>query len=237
MSGGVLGIFRDAGPFGWLILGILFILSVAAWAILLWKYVMLRDAEVQNREFIETLDEQNGPFWDREVPEGLVDCPLAHVYETGRSELYDHWKIAQSSTAVDDLFEPSTEVTLTAAQVSTIARVLEREINTIQLYLSDWLVVLATAATVSPLLGLLGTVFGVMIAFRAMGAAGSANIAVVGPGISEALVTTVTGLVVAVPSAVGYNYLASRLRVMRERMENFGSEFLSEIEKHLARNP
>jgi biopolymer transport protein TolQ len=84
-------------------------------------------------------------------------------------------------------------------------------------------------ATVAPLLGLLGTVLGVMNSFIGVATAGSANISAVAPGVAEALLTTVAGLVVAIPAAIGYNYFVARLNLFMSELEGFSSEFIGTL--------
>ena len=91
--------------------------------------------------------------------------------------------------------------------------------------------ILATAVSASPLLGLLGTVWGVLDAFGAMAVAGAANLSAVAPGISAALLTTVVGLLVAIPSAIGYNVLTSKIRELAVQMDNFAQEFVAELQR------
>jgi biopolymer transport protein TolQ len=91
---------------------------------------------------------------------------------------------------------------------------------------------LATTATVSPFIGLLGTVWGIIDAFSGLGMAGSASLRAVAPGISEALITTALGLAAAIPAAVAYNYFTHILREMGSRMEDFSLEFLNVAERN-----
>jgi len=99
------------------------------------------------------------------------------------------------------------------------------EVNRLEQYLS----LLGTIATVSPILGLLGTVWGVMDAFSGMADSGSAALSAVAPGISGALLTTIIGLIVALPSMIGYNLLSSKIRNIAVQMDNFGQEFISKV--------
>jgi biopolymer transport protein TolQ len=89
---------------------------------------------------------------------------------------------------------------------------------------------LATIAQVGPFVGLFGTVMGIIDAFHGLGTAGAATLRAVAPGISEALITTAAGLIVAVPAVMGYNQLTSRLREFGARMDDFGRELLNAIE-------
>ena len=101
------------------------------------------------------------------------------------------------------------------------SKFLEGLVETESVKLEKNLTFLATSVTISPVLGLLGTVWGLLLAFRNMGIQGATSIEVVGPGVAEALITTVAGLLVAIPAAVGYNYLITRVRQSTLQMENF----------------
>ena len=107
--------------------------------------------------------------------------------------------------------------------------VLEKEQSQERDELAAGLSWLAISATVSPLLGLLGTVIGVMDSFLGIAASGSANISAVAPGVAEALVTTVAGLTVAIPAAIAYNYFVSRLGAFTGELEGFASEFIGTL--------
>jgi biopolymer transport protein TolQ len=95
---------------------------------------------------------------------------------------------------------------------------------------------LATTGNTAPFIGLFGTVWGIMEAFRGIGLTGSANLAVVAPGISEALIATAAGLVAAIPAVVAFNYFTRRISVLNTEMEIFTSDFISVVERHLIRS-
>ncbi len=116
--------------------------------------------------------------------------------------------------------------------MEVIERNLDRKITSETSKLEKNLSLLATAASVSPFLGLLGTVWGLLVAFQEMAIWKSATLSVVAPGIAEALVTTVVGLIVAIPSLVMYNYMASSIKKFETEMEDFASELLADIEKN-----
>ena len=99
-----------------------------------------------------------------------------------------------------------------------------------RLKLESQMILLATAVSGAPFLGLLGTVWGVMDTFGGVAAAGSANLAAMAPGVSAALITTVTGLLVAIPAMFGYNFLVTSIRAMIVEMDNFAAELASEFE-------
>ncbi len=118
---------------------------------------------------------------------------------------------------------------LSAAQLEALRLVLEKEEAEERDELARGLTWLAVVASVSPLLGLLGTVIGVMNAFLGITATGSTNIGAVAPGVAEALITTVAGLFVAIPAVIGYNHFVSRLNLVSGELEGFSSEFIGTL--------
>jgi biopolymer transport protein ExbB/TolQ len=111
-----------------------------------------------------------------------------------------------------------------------VTSAMERAVGETALKLESQMIVLATAVSGAPFLGLLGTVWGVMETFADVAAAGSANLAAMAPGVSAALITTVTGLLVAIPAMFGYNYLVTTLRGIIVGLDNFAAELASEFE-------
>jgi biopolymer transport protein TolQ len=120
-------------------------------------------------------------------------------------------------------------IQLTEAQLSAIHTALEREVADQIMILEKRIGVLGTAVSVSPFFGLFGTVWGIMMAFTAVAAHGSANIGALAPGVSGALLTTVVGLVVAIPSLIGYNLLTVTIRKLTVYMDNFTEEFVAKV--------
>jgi len=106
---------------------------------------------------------------------------------------------------------------------------MEMAVGESSLRLESQMILLATAVSGAPFLGLLGTVWGVMDTFGDVAAAGSANLAAMAPGVSAALITTVTGLLVAIPAMFGYNFLVTSIRAMTVDMDNFAAELSSEL--------
>ena len=112
------------------------------------------------------------------------------------------------------------------AGLRVVRNEMDRAANRESLHLERYLPLLATTASASPFIGLLGTVWGIMNTFRALGATGSSSLAVVAPGIAEALVATAVGLVAAIPAVMAYNYFLQRIRVMQAKMDNFASQLM-----------
>ncbi len=120
---------------------------------------------------------------------------------------------------------------LSALQIDAIRKVAECAAADEMLLLEQQMTILGSAYTTAPMLGLFGTVWGVMAAFEAMGQQGMANLSAVAPGIASALLTTVVGLVVAIPSAFGSNFLNEKIRFCGIQMENFADKFASRLQQ------
>ena len=125
----------------------------------------------------------------------------------------------------------STQERLTALQIDAIRKVAECAAADQILLLEDQMAWLGSAYTVAPMLGLFGTVWGVMTAFEAMGQQDGADITAVAPGIASALLTTVVGLIVAIPSAIGNNKLNEKIRFLGIQMENFAEKFATSLQQ------
>lgn len=186
------GLIVNTGALAKTILVILVVLSVVSWTIMVEKFRFFKRSSLQGTRFLSLFDETK-------VLENL-DQGVQRLPDSAEAQLVS---AVVNEVAVDDMRDPN-----------VIDKYLDSSITSI---VSDWeshLVFLATTATISPFLGLLGTVWGIMSSFLSMGVRGSANLYVVGPGIAEALITTIFGLGAAIPAVVGYNYL---LRVIRRK--------------------
>jgi len=153
-------------------------------------------------------------------PQALASSgsPFATVYASGYRELQS--QVASGNPAATGKLKSMSAVTVSMQLASA------EEVRRVEKGMS-WL---ATTGSVSPFIGLFGTVWGIIDAFSGLGNAGAATLRAVAPGISEALITTAAGLVVAIPAVVGYNQLTARLREFGARMDDFGRELLNAIE-------
>ena len=136
------------------------------------------------------------------------------------------------SAEVDETFRGRLDVAdkISPAQMRVVESAMERAVGEASLRLEAQMILLATAVSGAPFLGLLGTVWGVMDTFGGVASAGSASLAAMAPGVSAALITTVTGLLVAIPAMFGYNYLVTTVRGMVVELDNFAAELASEFE-------
>lgn len=218
MNNALVASFWDSGWFGRAILIILFTLSIYAWAIIAMKWRMLKEIRRSSDKFLSLFQNTKGD--------------ILSVYKKGQQKTYSPFQYLYETTCdeLTNLLNINNQKRITNLQFNTLYESADCTISSQILSLEKYLIVLATTASISPLLGLLGTVWGVLISFRGMSALGNASLAVVAPGISEALVTTVAGLIVAIPALVGYNLITNRLQVLTRELENFSSRLLSYIQ-------
>jgi biopolymer transport protein TolQ len=199
-----------------MVLVILLFASVTCWAIIFTKWRSIKLAMAENKDFLEA-------FWHGKnideifaKSEKYTRSPVALVFQSGVKELK---KIPGSDTQLEDQAVHNISRALNRASSNEIA-VLEKHVN--------WL---ATTASASPFVGLFGTVWGIMNSFQGIGASGSANLAVVAPGISEALITTATGIAAAVPAVIAYNFFVGMIRKQAVDMDSFSQDFLNIIQR------
>ncbi|MEO7359724.1 MAG: MotA/TolQ/ExbB proton channel family protein [Gemmatimonadaceae bacterium] len=208
-----------AGPLAKSVLALLGALSAISWGIMFAKWVAFRRAEKAGREFVhdferaDTIDEAT-IFAKRAKPN-----PYVAVY-TRAVRFLDVTRPALSATS-------DRTARLSASQVEALKLVLDAESSNEREGLGKYISWLATIGSVSPLIGLFGTVVGVISAFIGIQNSGSGNLSAVAPGIAEALIATAAALAVAIPAAFAYNLFATRLNRLDNRLESFGSELIA----------
>jgi len=219
--------FKDADLFGQLILLVLFFLSITAWSVILRKLILFRSAKAASKNFRAIYQSyRSDPLSLISDDTYFVESPFYELCDEALSSLTSNIKevVVGNPKRVE-----KEEISRSGLEV--IERNLDRKITGETTKLEKNLGLLATAASVSPFLGLLGTVWGLLVSFQEMTAHNSARLSVVAPGIAEALVTTVVGLIVAIPSLVMYNYMTGSIKKFETEMEDFASEMLADIEK------
>ena len=226
---GVWYAFANSDAMGKGIVFLLFISSMVAWFIMIEKGLALYRAQKLSERFAATFDKQHGM---NSMLRGSMDnpCPVAKVYASGMEQLLEFYgqtiEEASSNAPVRDGHGPRK---LSPAQLDAVQTAMEREISGQIFVIEERIGMLATAVSLAPFLGLFGTVWGVMIAFCGVASAGSANIQALAPGVAGALLTTVAGLVVAIPSLVGYNFLTQMIRKITVSMDNFSESFMARL--------
>lgn len=228
--------FRDSNFLsGQLIVVVLIVASILAWTVMVSKYRELQNAQRSSDRFIAAFRREAHPLAMFLRSQKFPDSPLYRVYEAGCTALGA--EVGETGRAPELLLDEDRirRIELSSLQVEVIRRVTERTVADQALVLESRMGHLMTAVSASPMLGLLGTVWGVLDAFGAMAVKGMANLSAVAPGISGALLTTVVGLLVALPSSIGYNLLAGRIRTLAVQMDNFSQEFVAEIQRAFSR--
>jgi len=205
---------RHNGPVENVILGILLCFSIYSWTVIFSKLFALRGARQQNARFLRAFRKASGMDAVMVASEQYRPSPLVAVFDFGYEELERQVK---SRGAVTN--RTAIERTLQLGISEELAK-LERNMN--------WL---ATTASVTPFIGLMGTVMGIITAFHELGQMGSTSLKAVGPGISVALVATAVGLFAAIPAAIFYNYFGHVIREIGARMDDFSLEFMNMAER------
>jgi biopolymer transport protein TolQ len=231
---GVLSMILRSGLMVQIVLLLLLLMSVMTWAIIFYKWRMFKQAARENQRFHNLFLHQQRLSLIHEGAEGLTFSPVASIYRAGYIELVRVNRARQQQTQLKHPEEPS-GFTKEVAGMENINRALSKAAETELTRLERALPFLATTGSTAPFIGLFGTVWGIMNAFRSIGLAGSASLISVAPGISEALVATAAGLAAAIPAVVGYNYFIQRIRVLDNDMRTFTAEFLNIIDRHFRR--
>jgi len=228
-SGGILYAFTEATLEGKLVLATLFIASIFSWSVMVTKIRVVRIARRRNEEFLEQFRSDRNPLRIYESQLRFDGSPLYAIYRAGCRELTFH---LMGASEVDDTFWARLDIAerITPSQMRVVSTAMERAVGESALRLEAQMILLATAVSGAPFLGLLGTVWGVMDTFTGVALAGSASLQAMAPGVSGALITTVTGLLVAIPAMFGYNFLVTSIRSLIVQNDNFAAELASEFE-------
>ncbi len=198
------------------VMGVLALASLLSWTIILSKWFMLRGAQSSNRKFLRAFRKATRLDAVAAASEQFRAAPLVGVFDFGYSEV-----CRQMAARSKISNQAALERTLQLGISEEVSR-LERNMN--------WL---ATIASVSPFIGLFGTVWGIIDAFSGLGLTGNTSMRAVGPGIASALVATAMGLGAAIPASIFYNAFGSRIREIGARMDDFSLEFLNLTERNL----
>ncbi|MBI4667042.1 MAG: protein TolQ [Nitrospinae bacterium] len=204
--------------------------SLISWGIIIHKFRLFRRVREETEAFRDVF--QKKPQLDQvyNFAKKLRNCPMARVFLAGYIELATQFRITQSE-------QKDPEEHLLLEKLDSIGRSLERATAQEITKLERWLFFLGTTGSVTPFIGLFGTVWGVMNSFSGIGAKGAASIAVVAPGIAEALIATAAGLFTAIPAVMAYNYFVYRVKIKATDMDNFGLDMLSLIDRTYIRRP
>jgi biopolymer transport protein TolQ len=232
--GSLVDMVLNAGIVVQLVLLLLLVFSVVSWAIILMKYFTIRKIQKENELFLGIY--MRGTKLSEIHPDSkkLRNSTLAGVFNSGYNELLKIARTARGNTTGRETTEPIAAI-LEIGTIDNVERSLNRACGLETNKLEAALGFLATTGSASPFIGLFGTVWGIMDTFKGIGARGSATLAVVAPGISEALIATAAGLAAAIPAVIFYNYYLNKVKGMTAEMDSFSSELINIIERFYVR--
>ncbi len=210
----LLGLLLEVGPVGFVVFAILAFLSILSWAMAFSKHRTLNGAASVNRSFLRAFRRVGSLAEMNAASEKYRPSPLVTVFDYGYTE------VARQVNSYGVIRNPASVERSLSLAVSEETSRLQRNLA--------WL---STTASAAPFIGLFGTVWGVLEAFRGLGQSTGATLRAVAPGIAEALLATALGLFAAIPALIFYNVYASKLREIRSRMQDFGLEFFNLAEK------
>jgi biopolymer transport protein TolQ len=228
----VVQMVTSAGLMVQFVLLMLLFFSVTSWAIIIIKFRYIRRAYKESEQFTDY-------FWkSRDLASAfakakvLPGSPLARVFRVGYLELK---KVSQSGAALAAGADAPAHGPMAATFSGTenVKRALRREITSETTRMTQMVPFLATTGNTTPFIGLFGTVWGIMSSFHGIGLRGSASLAVVAPGISEALIATAAGLAVAIPAVIAFNYFMQKIKVIESELQSFSADFLNILERDI----
>ncbi len=231
-GGGIIGLIAQSSPLSRGVLVTLFLFSIASWAIILYKLWEFRRVDAQTSTFIEVFRKSSKFSEVQAVCMSLAASPLTGVFQAGYVELNAQLRQPGALNGSDSTNGPPARPALRS--FDSLDRALLRASNVEVNKLERHVPVLATTASITPFIGLFGTVVGIIVAFQSIGMTGSTNLDVVAPGIAEALVATAAGLFAAIPAVYFYNHLTQRMKVVASTIDDFSLEFLNIAERNFS---
>ena len=231
-SSSIVSLLRNSTGIFQVVLFVLLIFSISSWGIILFKLWQFRRVEAQTETFLEVFHKSNKFSEVQSVYKSLMASPLASVFHAGYVELNIQLRHGETSNGPDPPSTPSVRPALRSfdALDRSLLRASNIEVNKLERHVP----VLATTASITPFIGLFGTVWGIIIAFQGIGETGSTDLAVVAPGIAEALVATAAGLFAAIPAVYFYNHLTQKVKLMASTIDDFSLEFLNIAERNFS---
>ncbi len=225
-SRNVVDLIADASAVSIAVLAILLLFSVASWAVVLYKAWTFRRIDHQTATFLEVFRRSSKFSEVQAVCKSLEGSPLVGMFQAGYAEL--NLQLRQGATGSP----AGTAARPTLKSLAAVDRALLRASSAEVVKLEKRVPFLATSASITPFIGLFGTVWGIMSSFSSIGEQGSTDLAVVAPGIAEALVATAAGLAAAIPAVYFYNHFSTKVKVYASEMDDFALEFLNIAERN-----
>jgi biopolymer transport protein TolQ len=222
----IISLVLHAGLVVQAVMVVLLLFSAASWGIIAYKSSYLRKAARQNTAFLAVFRKSSRFSEVQASCGGLPFSPLVGLFQSGYAELTAQMRSQADHRPAESAVRP------TLRSLEAVDRALLRASTTEIARLEHRVAFLATTASITPYIGLFGTVWGIMTAFQAIAGAGSTSLGVVAPPIAEALVATALGLFAAIPAVYFYNDLTSQVKAFANEMEDFSLEFLTIAERN-----
>lgn len=216
------------------VLIILLFFSLTSWAIIFYKLRYLNKAKKENKEFLDIFWESKRLDHTMLATKDFNYSPIAFMFSAAYRELVNIKKASADGQTQNQFFQGEYNTKENTSYL--VERVLKKtQLSSIS-KLEMSLPFLATTGSTSPFIGLFGTVWGIMMSFESIQKAGTAGLAVVAPGIADALIATAAGLFAAIPAVIAYNYYTNKVRVLVNEMDDFAYEFMTIVEKQILKN-
>ena len=216
-----------AGPMVKFVMLLLLIFSLVSWSIIIMKHLLFKKARTETEFFIDTFWKSKNLAAAYKTAKEIPHSPEASIFMIGFNELQKIGRSKVMSKGPDETME------MRLAGMDNLKRALRKAEARQVIRLGKYLSFLATTGSAAPFIGLFGTVWGIMTSIQEIGMRGSASLAVVAPGISEALDATAAGLAVAIPAVIFYNYYSSILSDLENEMQGFSADFMNLVERDL----
>ncbi len=228
---GLIGLLSSLSLVSKVVLVVLLGFSIVSWALILYKWRFFRDQEAADQRFLRVFEKMDDPVEAFRKVDRHRNSGVASVY----AEVAKCYQVMGNGAVTGRRIPPAPEDIDKTPTQHYLERVLGHAIQEQISRNETYLPFLATTGNITPFIGLLGTVLGIIDAFREIGIQGTASIGAVAPGVAEALVATAAGLFAAIPAVIAYNYFLGRVRRQASRMERFGIDWMNVLESRRAR--
>jgi biopolymer transport protein TolQ len=231
----ILHMILNAGIMVQFVLLLLLFFSATSWAIMIMKYRYIKRAFLESSEFIEFFWKSRNLSNAFSKAKMLQGSPVARIFRVGYVELKKSGRFNEpaESGSVPSSGTEGASLGSRFTGIGNVKRALRRAINAETTRMTRMVPFLATTGNTTPFIGLFGTVWGIMNSFHGIGLRGSASLAVVAPGISEALIATAAGLAAAIPAVIAFNHFMQKIRIVESELQNFAADFLNIIERDI----
>jgi len=225
-SGQLWQIIGSTSTFGAIILAALLFMSLTSWAIIFRKWREFKSVEAENDKFLKTFRRSHALSEALGQAKANTSAPVSHIFLAGYNELGELYGTKNEGGGLQE-----TKRSLDVHDYEIVEMSMERALSEQMGIIERRIIFLASTGNSAPFMGLLGTVVGIMDSFWSIGERGSASLAVVAPGIAEALLATIVGLGAAIPAVIAYNWANNKLKYINDFSQNFILEFIARVKR------